>query len=128
MSRPLRIALASEGPTDHVVIQAALEAMLNGRSFVLEQVFPETSVAFGTMGTGWAGVYRWCQASAKRGGGKLSNDKLLFGLRELDVLILHLDADVAAKKYADNSVVPLASDLSLPCDRLCPPPADTVNE
>lgn len=58
MSDPLRIALVAEGPTDAVVIEAALRSMLGGRSFVLKQVFPEDSSAFGPMGTGWVGVYQ----------------------------------------------------------------------
>lgn len=40
MSDPLRIALVAEGPTDAVVIEAALRSMLGGRPFVLKQVFP----------------------------------------------------------------------------------------
>ncbi len=128
MSRPLRIALVAEGPTDGVVIQAALESILGGRSFVLQQLFPESSAAFGSMGTGWAGVYRWCHASAKRGGGRLSGDNLLFDIGMHDLVILHLDADVAGERYENNSIQPLPSDLPLPCDRPCPPAADSVNE
>lgn len=133
MSRPLRIALVAEGLGDGVVIEAALDAMLGRGSFVLTQLFPETSVAFGPMGTGCSGVYRWCHTSAKRGGGRLSGDKLLFGIGTHDLLILHLDADVAGnnygkalgKEYAD---IILPSDLPLPCEKPCPPAADSVNE
>ena len=128
MSRQLRIGLVAEGPTDGVVIKAALNAMLGEGTFVLTQLFPETSVAFGPMGTGWAGVYRWCHASAKRGGGKLSGDRLLFDIGMHDLLILHLDADVAGEKYENNSIQPLSSDLQMPCDQPCPPAADAANE
>ena len=34
MSEPLRVALVVEGPTDYVVISAAIAAMLAGRDFV----------------------------------------------------------------------------------------------
>ena len=98
MSKQLRVALVAEGPTDGVVIKAALNAMLGEGTFVLTQLFPETSVAFGPLGTGWAGVYRWCQASAARGGGRLSGYKLLFDIGMHDLLILHLDADVAGER------------------------------
>ena len=128
MSKQLRVALVAEGPTDGVVIKAALNAMLGEGTFVLTQLFPETSVAFGPLGTGWAGVYRWCQASAARGGGRLSGYKLLFDIGMHDLLILHLDADVAGERYENNSIQPLPSDLPLPCDRPCPPAADSVNE
>lgn len=128
MSEPLRIALVAEGPTDAVVIEAALRSMLAGRYFVLKQVFPEDSLAFGSMGTGWVGVYRWCHAAATRGKGNLSGDKLVFGAGNFDLLLLHLDGDVAGCGYSDGSLVPLPADGVLPCARPCPPPADTTNE
>lgn len=128
MSDPLRIALVAEGPTDGVVIEAALRSMLNGRSFVLKQVFPEDSVAFGPMGTGWVGVYRWCHAAATRGTGSLSGDQLIFGAGNYDLLLLHLDGDVAGYEYADGSLDPLPTDGALPCEKACPPPSDTTDE
>jgi hypothetical protein len=60
---------------------------------MLTQLQPEGPVSFGTIGSGWVGVYRWCHQSAERGAGRLSGDQLLF--RNYDMLILHLDADVA---------------------------------
>jgi hypothetical protein len=128
MSDPLRIALVAEGPTDAVVIEAALRSMLGGRSFVFKQIFPEDSVAFRSMGGGWVGVYRWCHAAATRGAGSLSGDQLIFGAGNYDMLLLHLDGDVAGFVYADGSLVPLPTDGALPCAKECPPPADTTNE
>ena len=128
MSDPLRIALVAEGPTDEVVIQSALRSILNGRPFVLNQIFPATSAAFDEMGTGWVGVYRWCHQSAERGGGSLSGDQLIFGAGNYDLLVLHLDADVAGFDYADGALNPLPTDGVLPCDRPCPPPSATTDE
>jgi hypothetical protein len=125
MFDPLRVALVAEGPTDGVVVEAALRSMLPGRSFVLQQIFPEGSVSFGDLGTGWVGVYRWCHQSAKRGGGRLKNDALVF--QNYDLLLLHLDADVAASQYSQGSIAPHANDGLLPCERDCPPPSDTTN-
>src|SRR6266496_2182734 len=102
MSDPLRIALVAEGPTDGVVIEAALRAVLDERTFVLKQIFPEGSTSFGELGSGWIGVYRWCHQSARRGNGALSRDKLV--LQNFDLLILHLDADVAGFKYEDGTI------------------------
>jgi hypothetical protein len=127
MSDPLRIALVAEGPTDAVVIEAALRAILGERSFRLQQVFPEHSSAFGSMGTGWVGVYRWCHAAVKRGNGSLSGDQLMFGMGTYDLLLLHLDADVADSSYSDGSLAPLPTDATLPCAKPCPPAQDTSN-
>lgn len=127
MSDTLRIALAAEGPTDEVVIDAALRSILGERPFVLTRLFPEDSSAFGPMGTGWVGVYRWCHAAAARGGGKLSGDQMIFGAGNYHILLLHLDGDVAGFEYADGSLTPLPTDGALPCARACPPPVDTTN-
>ena len=125
MSDPLRIALVAEGPTDGVVIEAALRSILGDRPFVLNQIFPEGSDGFGEMGTGWVGVYRWCHQSAKRGQGSLAGDQLVF--QNFDVLILHVDADVAGCDYADGTLEPTATDRPLPCEMPCPPPQDTTD-
>lgn len=42
MSDPVRIALVSEGPTDLVVVGAAIDSMLDGRAFELRQLHPES--------------------------------------------------------------------------------------
>lgn len=125
MSEPLRVALVAEGPTDGVVIEAVLRTILADRPFVLKQIFPEGSHSFGEMGAGWVGVYRWCHQSATRGKGSLSGDELVF--QNYDLLLLHLDADVAGFSYADGSLNPERTDGSLPCNRQCPPPASTTN-
>jgi hypothetical protein len=125
MSDPLQIALVAEGPTDGVVIESALKSILDQRAFVLKQIFPEGSTSFGELGTGWIGVYRWCRQSARRGDGFLSNDKLVF--QNFDLLILHVDADVAGFNYADGVITPDATDGTLPCEQRCPPPTDTTD-
>jgi hypothetical protein len=125
MSEPLRIALVGEGPTDGVVIEAALRSMLRERPFVLQQIFPEGSAAFVPLGAGWVGVYRWCHQSAERGGGRLGDDALV--LQNYDLLLLHLDADVAAEQYGHGAIAPRATDGVLPCELACPPPQHTTN-
>ncbi len=115
----LRIALVAEGPTDRIVIQAALRAMLGARAFVLQQLQPEGSLAFGGLGGGWGGVYRWCKQAAKRGSGSVSRDALLF--QSFDILLVHLDVDVASSSYRAANVAQDSTDAPLPCDRPCPP-------
>ena len=125
MSEPLRIALVAEGPTDRVVISAALRVILSHRAFVLTQLQPESSIVFKETGTGWVGVYRWCKQAAKRGFGRLAQDALLF--QNYDLLILHVDADVADMSYADGSIAQQPSDAPLPCACPCPPASATTN-
>jgi hypothetical protein len=122
----LRIALVAEGPTDYEVIQAALKAVLQ-QPFVISQLQPEATQ--GITGTGWCGVLKWLQAAQQRHQGSLETDPTLVGF---DLLIIHLDVDVASKQYADCGI--LIEDIarnnnwgSLPCAEPCPPISDTVN-
>lgn len=125
MSEPLRVALITEGPTDTVIIEAALKAILP-RPFVATTLQPEaTRPAFGG---GWCGVLKWCRDFAGRGARCLEEDPLLSGF---DLFVVHVDADVAECSYADGgqAVLNLTKDMaSLPCSRACPPAEDSVNE
>lgn len=131
MSSTIRIALVAEGITDHVVIKASIESMLGGRSFDLKLLQPEGSVAFtgggdaGALGGGWRGVYKWCQQSVDRRR-KVGED---FLFHTYDLLILHLDADVAGEDPANDKYDPLPElEGSLPCEQPCPPASDTTGK
>jgi hypothetical protein len=122
MSDP-RIALVAEGPTDRIVIEAALKAILN-RPFLLNVLQPEPTNPRSI--NGWGGVFKWCQQFRQRGAASIEADATL---SNFDLVIVHLDADVADKSYADlgAAVVQAAAHLQpLPCALACPPPGDTV--
>lgn len=122
MSDP-RIALVAEGITDFIVIEAALKAILQ-RPFVLSQLQPEPTRP--DMGGGWGGVFKWCQEFRQRGKASMESDPTL---TDLDLVIVHLDADVADKNYADcgEAVAQAALALQpLPGPLACPPPSNTV--
>ena len=129
MSEPLRIAAAVEGPTDAIVLQAILCALLpDDADFVLQTLQPEGSAAFAsatfsTTGTGWVGVYRWSRQAAREGSGSVSGSS---ALSQHDVLIVHVDADVAGKTYAGGGIQD-APHEDLPCEAPCPPPDATTN-
>ena len=122
MSEPLRIALVAEGPTDRVVVQAAIEAILPKQAFVLRQIQPEQSAAFGEIGTGWVGVWRWCQQAQARRTRGAGVDPIF---ASYDLLVIHLDADVANMCYADGQIQWQPDDL--PCAKPCPPASATTN-
>lgn len=116
----LRIALVAEGPTDYEIIKAALQAFLP-RSFVMTTLQPEATRP--VMGTGWGGVLKWCHAAGQRHAGPLHLDPTLAGF---DLLIVHLDADVAGKQYADCGPAAVSDAqtfgwAALPCAQPCPP-------
>jgi len=116
----LRVALVAEGPTDAVVIEAALKALLP-EPFVLTQLQPEATRP--KLGTGWGGVLRWCREFAARGHASLEEDPTLPGF---DLFVLHLDADVAEMRYDDvcSEIAAAAKEHgwpALPCRVPCPP-------
>jgi len=120
----MRIALIAEGVTDQVIIECALKAILR-RPFIPILLQPEPTHP-GVSG-GWGGVFKWCDAFRQHGYDTLEDDPRL-GL--FDLILVHLDADVAEKSYADYgpAVVQSATALpALPCSRQCPPASDTVN-
>ena len=128
MSEPLRIAAAVEGPTDVIVFRAILGALLPDTDFVFQTLQPEGSAAFGSApsggtGVGWVGVYRWSRQSACEGGGSASGSS---ALSNHDVLIVHVDADVAGKRYTDGNIQDAPCE-DLPCEQPCPPPGATTN-
>lgn len=118
----LRVALVAEGPTDAIVIEAALKALLP-RPFVLTQLQPEPTRP--KLGTGWGGVLRWCLDFATRGHARFEDDPTLPGF---DLFVVHIDADVAEKRYAEVSdeLADLAGQRgwpTLPNVIQCPPPS-----
>lgn len=125
MSEPvLTVGIVAEGPSDYYIIVAALRAIFKGQYRLVPQLLqPEQSVVFagtgdaGPLGGGWKGVGKWCLQAARRGGGRLRDGVLLF-----DVLIVHIDADVAGEQSEAGSSLP-----GLPCERLCPPADATTN-
>ncbi|KPA91652.1 hypothetical protein ACMGT0_28325 [Pseudomonas sp. RHF3.3-3] len=120
----LHIALIAEGPTDYELISAALRAILPD-PFQMTLLQPEPKP--GLRGNGWPGVLKWCKDAGERHCGPLSSDPTLEGY---DLFIIHLDTDVALKRYADcgPAIEEMARQKNwrpLPCNQPCPPVADT---
>jgi hypothetical protein len=116
----LTIGLVAEGSTDFVIIEAALRACLK-RPFVLTLLQPEATRP--EMQGGWGGVYKWCRSVAVRGFGSPERDPTL---SRFDLLIIHVDADVAEDSYSDIAPEVPTDVAPLPCAKSCPPPEVTV--
>jgi hypothetical protein len=127
MSSDLQIALVVEGPTDLVILEAALKAILK-KPFIINLLQPENPS--GKRGAGWGGVLKRCWEFRKR---KLAGFEEDPTAELYDLLILHLDADVAGKLYSNTLRLadhPFALNNFgvLPCEKPCPPAEDSVNE
>ena len=128
MSSALRIALVAEGWTDRIVIEAAVSDLVGGQAFALKLIQPEDPAATAPFAVprpfGWAGVYRWCREVVDRAG-RLRDDVIFAGY---DILIFHLDADVANSNYAAAHINDAPNLTDLPFSSLvCPPPSTTTD-
>lgn len=128
MSEPLRIAFVVEGPTDAIVLKAIVAVLLPDIEVEFQSLQPEGSVAFGTApsgrtGAGWVGVYRWSRQAATEGRATVSGSS---ALSYHDVLIVHVDADVAGSTYSSGNIHDASCD-DLPCEAPCPPPESTTD-
>jgi len=123
----VRVALVAEGPTDLVIIEAALRALLS-KPFTLTLLQPEPTRP--RFGGGWCGVLKWCREVAARGTISLETDPTLAS-GGFELFVIHTDADVAEASYSDGgaAVASAAQGLpALPCSKPCPPPEDSANE
>ena len=116
----LRVALVAEGPTDAVIVEAVLKALLT-RPFILTLLQPEPTRP--KLGAGWGGVLRWCLNFANRSPASFEDDPSMPGF---DLFMVHIDADVAEMSYTDvsNEVAAMAAQRDwplLPNSHPCPP-------
>ncbi|MEW6429394.1 MAG: hypothetical protein AB1568_15325 [Thermodesulfobacteriota bacterium] len=79
------------------------------------------SGAAGALGGGWGGVYRWCRQLVSMQEPVALNPSL----SGFDLILLHLDADVAGERYENANITNGSADL--PCRQPCPPAADSVD-
>lgn len=117
----MNIGTVVEGPTDRLVLQAVLDGLCPGD----HRYFPlQPKETFGEMGTGWKGVRRWCRETWQREG--VSLNRILSGDTgpALDLLVFHVDTDIATEhdlQDEDDATIP---DVQQPC----PPAEATANQ
>ena len=119
-----KIGIVVEGSTDRIIIESALNHIFQDQCYTMIQLQTEQSFnhgGFGETGSGWGGVYRWCRQVVDMGFDISDNPSL----KQFDIMIIHLDADVAENKYSDANIKnPVNNDL--PCVQPCPPASNTT--
>lgn len=123
MSSAVRIAAVVEGPTDAIALEAILSAVFPNDELEFQTLQPEGSLAFGTTGSGWGGVYRWIGQAVQEGDGSISGCSVL---DYHDLLVVQVDADVAHTTYQTANINDAPHD-DLPCDQACPPASATTD-
>ncbi len=103
----LTIGLVAEGPTDSLLLELLIDQLLQAKHHYVE-LQPKLSKTggFGKHGGGWRGVHAWCQTLAE------DSQKLKAHFLQLNLLIIHIDADVACENEIN-------------CAKPCPPAQDS---
>lgn len=113
----MNIGTVVEGPTDRLLLEAVLNHLLPGE----HRFFPlQPTETLGRTGSGWKGVRRWCNETWQREHSNL--EKILSGATgpALDLLVIHVDADIAfEQELQQDAVLPISP-------QPCPPISATV--
>lgn len=113
------IGTVVEGPTDRRVLKAVLRRLIPGD----HQFLPiQPAVTFGELGTGWKGVRSWCCQTWQQEGFSLA--AIVASGPPLDLLVIHLDADVAEEPDLQEG----EDDPIKGVERPCPPAAATARQ
>jgi len=103
----LTIGIVAEGPSDFMLLEQLINSLLEGEYDYI-RLHPETK--FGVRERGWQGVRAWCQMVATE------FESLAIFLNgatpTLDLLVIHIDADVAS---------------TINCEHPCPPAQDSCD-
>lgn len=105
-----RVAIISEGPSDYAILLAIIDSYFD--DYVPVPIQPPISCLgghSGDFGGGWRGVKSWCESEVRT-----KSSHSLTGLTGYDLVIIHIDADVAHEEDID-------------CASTCPP-AETTCE
>ena len=104
------IAIVAEGPTDIVVIQNLVMKSFQDKRFVFHKLSPTDEEIFSgrkAEGFGWGSVYKVCYDLTTKM--KLMEE----ANASIDLLIIHVDGDVAFKRYSEAHIQTILTDL--PC-------------
>lgn len=129
MTEAVRIGVVAEGPTDIIALQAVIKAILKDQPFIITPLRPQKveTVLGGTNDAsqpiyaqkGWSGVHNWCQevSTAPQGENLIMHQ----------IVVIHLDVDVAGFTYASANITQLPTYSNLPCEKPCPPASDSAD-
>lgn len=114
----MNIGVVAEGETDHLVLKNILNFIIpgNNRYFPLQPSSPEK-------GTGWKGVRRWCREIWQVEHSDL--EEIISGVTgfSLDILLIHVDADIADEWDLQEGNGSIIQNVKQPC-----PPIESTTE
>lgn len=115
------IGTVVEGPTDRLLLEAVISKLIPGEHR-FRRLQPQ--LPFGEMGTGWKGVRQWCQQTWQREGSSLKT--ILSVVDPLDLLVIHVDADIATEHDLQADDPEPIEQVAQPCPPVDPTVAGLV--
>jgi len=113
----VKIGTVVEGPTDRLVLKAIIEKLCPGDHDYLDLQPADNGDSFGRTGTGWKGVRRFCFDVWQFLGTDIST---LITDYQIDLLIIHIDADIASGSDLQEGVTEPVGNVQQPCPPILP--------
>lgn len=116
----MNIGIVAEGDTDHLVLRSMLNWLIPGNHRYLSLQPSSTSPE---KGTGWKGVRRWCREIWQVENSDLK--EIISGDTgtPLDILLIHVDADIANEQDLQEGNSDIIQNVKQPC-----PPIEVTTE
>lgn len=110
-----------EGPTDRLLLKAIIDKVCPGEHLYRDLQPLDMGSSFGERGSGWKGVRQFCLVDIKQRFGTL--DHFIID-HQIDLLVIHVDADVITESDLQDGIENLVDDVSQPC----PPAIDKLQK
>jgi len=107
----VKIGTIVEGPTDRLLLEAIIAKLYSGDHVYLPLQPLDIGASFDRSGTGWKGVRSYCFGTDIS---KLITDY------QIDLLIIHLDADAASESDLQRGMIHPVENVSQPCPPILP--------
>lgn len=111
----MNIGTVVEGPTDRLVIKSIINSICPGEHRFFDLQPQGAGDTFNEMGTGWKGVQHWCKETWKIHGSSLEMILNEGSEAPLDLLIIHLDADIVLENDLQAGMGDPIEGIPLPC-------------
>jgi len=116
----MKIGTVVEGPTDRLLLKAIIEKVCPGEHDYRDLQPADVGNSFGPRGAGWWGVRQFCFDIWQQLNTNVAD---LILDHELDLLIIHIDADVAIRNDLQMRDTTSVEDVARPC-----PPISSTTE
>ncbi len=108
------IGTVVEGPTDRLLLEAIINHIYPGEHFFRPLQPADLGETFGVKGTGWKGVRQFCLTELSV---SISDYIIDYGF---DLLVIHVDADIANEQDLQEDIDDLVVAVSQPCPPILP--------